>query len=68
MSQICVTVTGRTMEEIRRRRDSAAGADLVEIRLDGVDRPDAAGAIEGRLRPVIVTCRPRWEGGAIDRG
>ena len=66
MSQICVTVTGRTMEEIRRRRDSVAGADLVEIRLDGVDRPDAAGAIEGRLRPVIVTCRPRWEGGAFD--
>jgi 3-dehydroquinate dehydratase/shikimate dehydrogenase len=66
MPQLCVTVTGRTMEELRRARDSAAGADLVEVRLDGVDRPDAAAAIEGRLRPVIVTCRPRWEGGAFD--
>lgn len=64
--QICVTVTGRTMDEIRRKRDAATGADLVEVRLDGVDRPDAAGAIEGRLRPVIVTCRPRWEGGEFD--
>jgi 3-dehydroquinate dehydratase/shikimate dehydrogenase len=66
MSQLCVTVTGRTMAEVRRARDAAAGADIVEVRLDGVDRPDAAGALEGRLRPVIVTCRPRWEGGAFD--
>jgi 3-dehydroquinate dehydratase/shikimate dehydrogenase len=64
--QVCVTVTGRTMEELRRARDVAAGADLVEVRLDGVDRPDAAGALEGRLRPVVVTCRPVWEGGAFD--
>jgi len=56
--QLCVTVTGRTMEELRRARDAAAHADLVEVRLDGVDRPDPIGAIEGRRRPVIVTCRP----------
>src|SRR5829696_5502324 len=61
--QLCVTVTGKTMDELRRRRDAATGADLVEVRLDGVDRPDAAGALDGRLRPVIVTCRPAWEGG-----
>jgi 3-dehydroquinate dehydratase type I len=65
MTQLCITVAGRTMDEVRRARDSAAGADLVEVRLDGVDRPDPAGALEGRHRPVIVTCRPRWEGGAF---
>lgn len=59
---LCATVTGRTMEELRRARD-AADADLVEVRLDTVDRPDAIGAIEGRRRPVLVTCRPAWEGG-----
>ena len=64
--QLCVTVTTPTMDELRRRRDAAAGADLVELRLDGVDRPDAAAALEGRLRPAIVTCRPRWEGGEFD--
>lgn len=67
MSQLVVTVTGQTMDELRRRRDSAALlADVVELRLDGVDRPEIAGALEGRLRPVIVTCRPRWEGGQFD--
>ncbi len=63
---VCVTVTGKTMEELRRARDAAEGADLVEVRLDGVDRPDAAAALDGRLRPTIVTCRPRWEGGQFD--
>jgi 3-dehydroquinate dehydratase/shikimate dehydrogenase len=53
------------MDELRRARDAATGADIVEVRLDGVDRPDAAGALEGRLRPVVVTCRPAWEGGTF---
>ena len=60
---LCATVTGRTTEELRRARDAAQAADLVELRLDTMDRPDAIGAIEGRRRPVIVTCRPVWEGG-----
>ena len=51
------------MEELRRARDAAAFADMVEVRLDTVERPDAIGAIEGRRRPVLVTCRPSWEGG-----
>jgi 3-dehydroquinate dehydratase/shikimate dehydrogenase len=53
------------MEELRRARDSATNADLVELRLDSVDRPDALGAIEGRRRPVIVTLRASWEGGGF---
>ena len=63
--QLCVTVTGRTMEELRRARDAASNADLVELRLDLVDRPDVAGALEGRRTPVIVTCRATWEGGGF---
>jgi 3-dehydroquinate dehydratase/shikimate dehydrogenase len=65
-SRVCVAVTGRTMSEIRRNRDaveSADGPDLVEMRLDTVDRPDVAGALEGRRCPVILTCRAEWEGG-----
>jgi 3-dehydroquinate dehydratase/shikimate dehydrogenase len=60
---VCEAVTGRTMEELRRARDGADGADIVEVRLDTVDRPDGRGAVEGRRRPVIVTCRAAWEGG-----
>jgi 3-dehydroquinate dehydratase/shikimate dehydrogenase len=62
-SQLCVAVTGQTMSDIRRNRDAATGADIVEMRLDTVDRPDVAGALEGRRCPVIVTCRAAWENG-----
>lgn len=51
------------MEALRRARDGASHADLVELRLDTVDRPDPLGAVEGRRRPVVVTCRAAWEGG-----
>jgi 3-dehydroquinate dehydratase/shikimate dehydrogenase len=61
-----LTVAGRTIEEVRRARDGAVGVDLVEVRLDSMERPDAVAALEGRLRPVIVTCRPKWEGGAFE--
>lgn len=60
---LCVTATGPTMEDLRRNRDAASSADLVELRLDLVDRPDVTGALEGRRTPVIVTCRAHWEGG-----
>lgn len=66
MSLLCATVTGATTAELVRARDAAAAADLVELRLDTVDVPDVQGAIAGRPRPVVVTCRPRWEGGAFD--
>ncbi|MBP1633437.1 MAG: aroE [Acidobacteria bacterium] len=52
------------LEDLRRARDAAARvADLVELRLDRLARPDAAGALAGRAGPVVVTCRPSWEGG-----
>ena len=53
------------MAELRAGRDAADGADLVELRLDGVSDPDVAGALAGRRTPVVVTCRPAWEGGAF---
>jgi len=61
--KLCVTVTGATVAELRERRDRAAHADLVELRLDTVRDPSAAGALAGRRGPVILTCRPVWEGG-----
>ena len=56
-------MTAPTTAELRRRRDAVRDADLVELRLDGVADPDVAGALAGRRLPVIVTCRPAWEGG-----
>ena len=41
-------------------------ADLVELRLDSMERPDAAAALADRRKPAIVTCRPLREGGMFD--
>jgi 3-dehydroquinate dehydratase / shikimate dehydrogenase len=62
---LCVTVTGSSMTDLRRRRDAVTDADLVEIRLDSVPDPNAAAALADRRLPVIVTCRPVWEGGSF---
>jgi 3-dehydroquinate dehydratase/shikimate dehydrogenase len=53
------------MAELRRRRDEATAADLVELRLDSVSDPDVAGALAGRRCPILLTCRPTWEGGSF---
>jgi 3-dehydroquinate dehydratase/shikimate dehydrogenase len=71
LPMLCDVITAPTMAELRARRTAVedagpaggAGADLIELRLDTVDRPDVAGALQGRRRPVLVTCRAVWEGG-----
>jgi len=63
--QLCVTVTAATTAELCQRRDAVIDADLIELRLDSVSDPSVAGALAGRRRPVIVTCRPVWEGGGF---
>jgi 3-dehydroquinate dehydratase/shikimate dehydrogenase len=62
---LCVTVTAATTGELRQRRDAVEDADLIELRLDTVSDPDVQGALQGRRQPVIVTCRPAWEGGGF---
>jgi 3-dehydroquinate dehydratase/shikimate dehydrogenase len=64
---LVIVASAPTMAELRRRRDAAAaaGADLVELRLDSVADPDVTAALSGRTTPVIVTVRPEWEGGAF---
>ncbi len=65
-SLLCETVTGATMAELTAARDAAAAADMVELRLDGVQDLDVAQALQGGHVPVIATCRPVWEGGRFD--
>src|SRR4051794_26999267 len=64
--RLCETVTAATMASLIAARDAAVDSDLVELRLDGVAAPDVAGALAGRTKPVIVTCRASWEGGRFD--
>ncbi len=65
-SLLCETVTGRTTAELVSARDAASAADMVELRLDGVTALDVAAALAGRRTPVVVTCRPAWEGGRFE--
>ena len=69
MQRLCVTVTAPTMADLVRQRDAAStasgGADLVELRLDSVRDPDVNAALAGRRGPVVITCRPSWEGGGF---
>src|SRR5262245_47565318 len=67
-SRLCVTVTAARTAELCRLRDEAFtnGADLVELRLDALANVNVSAVAEvlaGRPGPVIVTCRPTWEGG-----
>jgi 3-dehydroquinate dehydratase / shikimate dehydrogenase len=60
---IVETVMTADVASLRAGRDRAVSADLVELRLDGLDQIDVTAALAGRARPVIVTCRAAWEGG-----
>jgi len=65
-SLLCETVTGGSMAELLTARENATHGDMVELRLDGVADLDVAGAIQGRRVPVVITCRPAWEGGRFE--
>lgn len=64
---VCATVSAPTLDALVAERQRVEPmADLVELRLDGLPTIDVRAAIGGSKKPVIVTCRPRWEGGRFD--
>jgi 3-dehydroquinate dehydratase/shikimate dehydrogenase len=66
-ARIVETVTGATTAELRLKRGVAeTRADIVELRIDGVGDLDLPALLADRVAPVIVTCRPVWEGGRYD--
>ena len=65
-SLLCETVTAASMRDLCAARDRATRGDMVELRLDGVADLDVAGALAGRRKPVVATCRAPWEGGQFD--
>jgi 3-dehydroquinate dehydratase / shikimate dehydrogenase len=54
------------MADLLSARDAVRHADMVELRVDGVEDLDVAVALAGRTLPAILTCRPEWEGGRFD--
>ena len=62
---IIVSVTGpRMIDALDQVRASSPWADMFEFRLDLIRRPELAVLLLSTPRPVVVTCRPVWEGGA----
>jgi 3-dehydroquinate dehydratase/shikimate dehydrogenase len=62
---IAASIPGPSAADAAAQIESArrAGADLVELRLDLLERPDPAPFLEKKALPLIATCRPAWEGG-----
>lgn len=63
MQALIVEAVAAASPDAMRQQREASRADLVELRLDLMDRPDPDAALAGRTRPVIATCRAAWEGG-----
>lgn len=64
---LCASLEAATTAELCASRDCVDPAvDLIELRLDSVKDPNVGQVLEGRKRPVIVTCRPTWEGGRFN--
>lgn len=66
MTHLCVPIFVTDAAQARRGAILAgeAGADLVELRIDSFNDPDAVRALVSDFPiPCILTCRPNWEGG-----
>lgn len=69
---ICVPVMADSVEEMVIQLDKAksSGADLVEIRVDGLKNlsphEDLKTLIKASALPILFTYRPKWEGGQYD--
>jgi len=67
--RVCVSLAERDLETLHARLGGLDGADLVEIRLDALEEPEALESDDLRdlMRrsrvPVGFTVRPQWHGG-----
>ena len=63
---ICLSLAGETADALIRQAEPLVHlADLAELRLDAMKRPDIAPFIARFDIPVLATNRPTWEGGAF---
>ncbi|ONK61549.1 uncharacterized protein A4U43_C08F31120 [Asparagus officinalis] len=69
---LCAPVVEKTVEEMVAEMSAARsqGADVAELRIDHLAafemRPDLELLIKNRPLPVLVTYRPKWEGGQYE--
>lgn len=61
---ICIPVTARsTQEAINELKEASKHADVVELRIDYIESPDLSALLKAKEKPVIVTNRPKHQGG-----
>jgi len=64
--KICVSIPGATISEsIATATKAAADADVVEIRLDGLDKIEIEPFMTALKKPLLFTNRANWEGGSF---
>lgn len=67
--RICVSIAERdSAAAVAAARRCMAHADVVEIRLDAMADPNLESMVAALDRPLLFTCRPRWEGGLYEGG
>lgn len=63
--RLCVSIAAATpAEALALAERSAPQADVIEIRLDSMTRPDPAFFLARISTPLLFTNRPAWEGGS----
>ena len=64
---ICIPIIANNLEDaLHDMAEASKVADIIELRLDYIKKPDPKRLLESRTRPVIVTNRPIREGGKYD--
>ncbi|CAK7340836.1 unnamed protein product [Dovyalis caffra] len=69
---VCAPLMAQSVEQmvIDMQSARAQGADVVEVRLDYINnlqpRKDLETIIRNKRLPVIIVCRPKWEGGQYE--
>ena len=64
--RICVAVASPTAKKaIEVARAAQPLAEVIEIRLDAMNKPEVALLVKALKRPLLFTNRPAWEGGAF---
>ena len=67
--RVCVSVTGKTVKEaISMARQAEPHADVIEIRLDSLAKPEVEPFLSSLKKPLLFTNRPVREGGGFGGG
>jgi len=63
---VCVSVAcEKVAQALEIARQSESHADVIEIRLDSLSRPEIEPFMKNLAKPLLFTNRPEWEGGSF---